>query len=139
MKIDRNGIIRPGEINAIRRTINWADQDEAKLEKTFTYSWGWITARNDTDELIGFARILSDGIRHAYIMDVIVHSSYQNKGIGTALMNEVMKILGENHFVPTLVSVPGREAFYRRFGFKEQDEGMTAMCIRKPFWEEQTQ
>jgi ribosomal protein S18 acetylase RimI-like enzyme len=139
MKIERNGIIRPGEINSIRRAINWVVQDEEKLEKAFSLSWGWITARNEKDELIGFTRILSDGMRHAYILDVIVHPSYQNKGIGTALMTEVMNILRENRLVPTLVSVPGKEEFYRKFGFKEQDEGMTAMCIRKPFWEDQNQ
>jgi aralkylamine N-acetyltransferase len=135
MQIERNGIVAPAEINSIRQAIHWEVQPEEKIARAMYLSWGWITARDEKDQLAGFVRILSDGIRHAYVLDLIVHPSWQKRGIGTAIMTELMAWLGEDHLFPTLVSVPGKEAFYRRFGFKEQDDGKTAMCIRTPFWE----
>ena len=35
----------------------------------------------EENELVGFARVVSDGIFRAYIEDVVVHESVRNKGI----------------------------------------------------------
>ena len=35
----------------------------------------------EENELVGFARVVSDGVFRAYIEDVVVHESVRNKGI----------------------------------------------------------
>ncbi len=39
------------------------------------------------NELIGFARVVSDGVFRAYLEDVVVHESVRNKGIGEDAYN----------------------------------------------------
>ena len=41
----------------------------------------------EENELVGFARVVSDGVFRAYIEDVVVHESVRNKGIGEDAYN----------------------------------------------------
>ena len=41
----------------------------------------------EENELVGFARVVSDGVFRAYIEDVVVHESVRNKGIGENAYN----------------------------------------------------
>jgi GNAT superfamily N-acetyltransferase len=45
---------------------------------------------NNTNEQIGYARVISDKTRFAYILDVIVDDAFQKKGIGQAMMNFIL-------------------------------------------------
>ena len=130
MKIEMNEEIDVNELNDLLETNKWRIQDTSKLEKALVLSWCWLTARNERSQLIGFVQVLSDGIRHAYILRLIVHPDYQRKGVGTELMNRLMELLKENNLLPTLVAAPGKDKFYEKFGFKQECKGMKAMCIR---------
>jgi len=57
---------------------DWA----AALER---YSLGWVTARAD-DRLIGFVNVLTDGITHAWLQDVVVDPASQRSGVGTEMV-----------------------------------------------------
>ena len=130
MKIEMNEEIDVNELNDLLETNKWRIQDTSKLEKALVLSWCWLTARNERSQLIGFVQVLSDGIRHAYILRLIVHPDYQRKGVGTELMNRLMELLKENNLLPTLVAAPGKDKFYEKFGFKQECKEMKAMCIR---------
>ncbi|MBW7477531.1 GNAT family N-acetyltransferase [Paenibacillus oenotherae] len=135
MLIERNANVSAEELNALLATQKW-DMPLDKLELSMKSTWGWITARNEQGELTGFVRVFSDGFYHAYILHLLVHPNYQHKGIGTAVMKELMRLLGEHRLMPTLVATPGNVSFYRKFGFETQMNGLTAMCIRGlPYWE----
>ena len=41
------------------------------------------------NEQIAFARVISDNVTFAYLLDVIVFESYQGKGYGKLLMNAI--------------------------------------------------
>ena len=41
----------------------------------------------EENELVGFARVVSDGVFRAYIEDVVVHENVRNKGIGENAYN----------------------------------------------------
>lgn len=43
------------------------------------------------NELIGFARVVSDGVFRAYIEDVVVHKSVRNKGIGEKMLTMLLR------------------------------------------------
>jgi aralkylamine N-acetyltransferase len=130
MKIHINEELDVNELNDLLETNKWRIQDTDKLVKALKLSWCWLTARNEESKLIGFVQVLSDGIRHAYILRLIVHPEYQKQGIGTELMNTLMDILKENNLLPTLVATPGKDKFYEKFGFKQEYRNMKAMCIR---------
>jgi predicted N-acetyltransferase YhbS len=58
-------------------------------------------------------------VNFALIDDVIVHPSFRRKGIGTALMQKVLeKIKPLKLDFVQLHPIPGREAFFKKLGFR---------------------
>ena len=136
MKIIRNEPINATELNRLFETAHWNIEPSTKLQEALEKTWGWLTVRDDSSNLIGFVRVFSDGLMHAYVLNMIVHPNHRKKGIGSALMTELMHFLGENKLVPTLAATPGNVDFYRKFGFETESNGITAMCIRRKYWED---
>ena len=130
MLIERNGVLDASELNVLFSKHNWQVSNLEQLKTAIGNSWGWITARSNSGELIGFVQVISDGIRHAYILKMIVNPDFRRMGVGTKIMEELMDLLAESKMVPTLVASPGNKKFYEKFGFKTESNGCTAMCIR---------
>lgn len=127
MKIERNEKIDLVELNELLSTIGWGIKDLDKLENSLKLSWGWITARDDNGKLIGFVQILSDGIKHAYILRLLVDKKYQGQGVGTKIVENMMELLNENKLNPVLITKPSEESFYNRFGFDRNSNGFISM------------
>ena len=53
-----------------------------------------FVAADDTDSVVGFLYLLSDGEVQAYIASMAVASSYRGQGIGTRLVNEAVTASG---------------------------------------------
>lgn len=129
MKIELNGKCKAQELKELFESVGWRNHNLEKLEKAFVYSWSWFTVR-DQNDLIGFVRILSDGIRHAYVCNMAIVPRFQNMGIGNQLMQEVMSLLDTNNLLPCLVASPGKTSFYKKYGFNSESNEFTAMCFR---------
>ena len=83
-----------------------------------------ITAYDDT-KLIGCLRILSDGYYFGTITELLVLPEYQNKGVGSKLL----QLAKDNS--PTMLyfgSQPGLEGFYEKNGCRK---GMQSYVIEK--------
>jgi GNAT superfamily N-acetyltransferase len=50
------------------------------------HSLGWVVARDDVGELVGFVNVLWDGLVHAWIQDVMVAPASGRRGVGTQLV-----------------------------------------------------
>lgn len=70
----------------------------------------------DGDALVGIARALSDGVVHSVIYDLCMLPEYQGRGLGSRMLEGMLDRLNTPNVV--LWSVPGKEGFYARFGFK---------------------
>ncbi|MCY6356246.1 GNAT family N-acetyltransferase [Clostridium sp. ZS2-4] len=127
MHIKRNAKINVNELNNLLKTIGWGLSSPEKLEESLRLSWGWITVRDDLNKLIGFVQILSDGIKHAYILRLLVHKDYQGKGIGTKTMDNLMQLLQENNLSPVLLTKPSEESFYSKFGLSRSNKGFISL------------
>ncbi|QJB57009.1 GNAT family N-acetyltransferase [Pseudodesulfovibrio sp. zrk46] len=92
------------------------------LEQTFKGS-SLVCFAWDGDKLIGLARALSDGTLHSVIYDLCMLPEYQGHHLGKRMMEAMLERLGTANTV--LWSVPGKEGFYERFGFKPM---LTAMA-----------
>jgi GNAT superfamily N-acetyltransferase len=77
----------------------------------------------DGETMVGIARALSDRTVHSVIYDLCMLPECQGKGLGTRMMEAMMERLGTPSVV--LWSVPGKEPFYARFGFRPM---LTAMA-----------
>ena len=87
------------------------DYDIEKTQNAFSKTQN-ITAY-DGDRLVGCLRILSDGYFFGTITELLVLPDYQNKGIGSQLLQLAKKN------TPTMLyfgSQPGIEAFYEKNG-----------------------
>ncbi|WMJ76892.1 MULTISPECIES: GNAT family N-acetyltransferase [unclassified Sedimentibacter] len=76
----------------------------------------------DNDKLIGVSRAISDCVKQAAIYDVAVLPEYQGKGIGRILIENITNKFPGCNFI--LYSNPGKEDFYRKFGFRIMKTGM---------------
>jgi len=50
------------------------------------HSLGWVTARSEGGELVGFVNVAWDGADHAFLLDTKVRPDHQRRGIGTELV-----------------------------------------------------
>ncbi|MBK6386518.1 MAG: GNAT family N-acetyltransferase [Rhodoferax sp.] len=76
-------------------------------------------------KLVGVGRALADGVDCSYICDVAVLPSHQGTGLGKEIVTRLVN-LSQGHKKIILYSVPGKEPFYRKFGFRRMT---TAMAI----------
>jgi len=72
-----------------------------------------------SDVQIGFARVISDKTRFAYILDVIVDNAYQRIGVGQSMMKYILSFPElKNVYQWCLVSSTA-QGVYRKVGFRE--------------------
>jgi ribosomal protein S18 acetylase RimI-like enzyme len=79
----------------------------------------------DAGVLVGAGRAVADGVDCSYLCDVAVHPDFQGRGLGAAIIAK-LKELSAGHKKIILYANPGKEGFYRKFGFKRM---RTAMAI----------
>ena len=98
-----------------------AGDDISFLEPAFQGSF-LVAGAFDGNQIIGVARVLSDGCSDAYIQDVVVDPSYRGKGIGSGLINTLVDKLKEyNIDWIGLVGEPGTENFYQKLGWQKKN------------------
>jgi len=117
------------EYRTIRSLVGWWDTDEAATQIALTNSLFSVVA-TEQDRVVGTGRIAGDGGLYFYIQDVIVHPDCQSKGIGTAMMKELMLFINTNAKPGSyiaLIAAEGLETYYERFGFKARKSDAPGM------------
>ena len=76
----------------------------------------------DEDKMVGFGRAISDGSYQAAIYDCAVIETYQGKGLGKKIVEELISHLKGCNII--LYSSPGKEGFYETLDFKKMKTGM---------------
>ncbi|MEH1835242.1 MAG: GNAT family N-acetyltransferase [Nostoc sp.] len=88
-----------------------------QLKASFANSYGTCIAY-EGDHIIGTARVLSDGICNAYIVDVWTFTPYRHQGIASKMMRILLdKLQGQHVCLFTDDSIP----FYEKLGFTERE------------------
>ena len=83
-------------------------------------SW-YLIAVYDQQKLIGFGRVISDGVYQTFIGDMIVHPDYQNRGIGRNVMNRLIEKCKDSGIKWIQLSCArGKVDFYKKLGFEER-------------------
>lgn len=78
-------------------------------------------------ELAGTARILSDGVCNAYLVDVWTHSNYRRQGIARHMIARLLEEVPGQHVYLFTDDAP---EFYRKLGFVERGIGMETVVGR---------
>lgn len=123
------------DYHALFATTGWNTYYRATvddLEKVLASSWRTVSAYEDS-VLVGFGRLLCDGVMHAMIFDLIVHPDHQRKGIGSEILGRlVAECESEGIHDIQLFSAEGKAPFYERHGFSLRPDTAPGMERRRP-------
>ena len=91
------------------------------LQRSFETSEHVVFAR-DGDHVVGMARLLSDGVCNAYLLDVWTLSSYRRQGLASAMVRHLIEKVPGQHIG---LQTDDAKDFYRSLGFTPQPEFMS--------------
>ncbi len=107
---------------AVRSELIADDFDNGRsptaLRRSFEQSQHVAIAR-DGDRVVGMARLLSDGVCNAYLVDVWTASSHRRRGIATTMMRLLVDAVPGQHIG---LQTDGAQALYESVGFRPQPE-----------------
>jgi ribosomal protein S18 acetylase RimI-like enzyme len=92
----------------------------AALRRSFENSDHVVIAR-DSDRVVGMARLLSDGVCNAYLVDVWTARSHRRQGIASTMVRQLMEEVPGQHIGLQVDSQPARD-LYVSLGFRPQPE-----------------
>jgi GNAT superfamily N-acetyltransferase len=79
---------------------------------------------------IGYARVISDKTRFAYIVDVYIDENYRKKGIGQKMINYILEHEELKDVYQRLLITKDAHSFYNKAGFKNISRPLDWMEIR---------
>ena len=127
--------ICPDELEKLRMAVGWSPRDLDRVDRSIENSWCHITAwhlHNDRQQLVGFARAVSDGTFHAVLLDILVHPDFQNRGLGKKIVRTAIEQLREADIKDiTLYASPHIVDFYHQLGFVSQPNNLQLMMLCK--------
>jgi GNAT superfamily N-acetyltransferase len=112
------------ELSALYRAAPLGDKKPALLQKVFSNSMFTCFVYED-GRLVGAGRALADGADCSYICDIAVLPDHQGTGLGKRIVGDLVE-KSRGHKKIILYAVPGKEPFYKKFGFLRMT---TAMAI----------
>lgn len=118
----RSGIVPSAEaLVQLYEAVGWSvyTKDPAQLKRAAAGSSLLISAW-EKKELLGLARVISDGETIAYLQDILVHPDHQRRGIGRELfIRAITPFAHVRQKVLITDDEPGQRAFYESLGFTE--------------------
>ena len=111
----------PEEYNYLISSVGWGNLENNIIEEALKNTLYSLCVYDD-EKLIGYGRIIGDNSIFLYIQSIMVVPEYQNKKIGTGIMENLLNKINEYKIKNPEVRVylgasKGREEFYKRFGF----------------------
>lgn len=102
--------------------MGWPSDPLPQVERALANSLHTITAMLD-GEVIGMGRLVGDAAMYWYIQDVFILTPHQGKGLGTAIVRQLMAYAKAQSLPGTGISIAltaakGKEGFYERLGFR---------------------
>lgn len=135
MSVTYGNSITAREYNELRRLTDWFQYSDRQMQIGIDNS-EYIIVAKDGEQVIGAARLVSDGACYGIIADVIVRPEYRGAGIGKGMVNRIIEYVkntineGETYGL-NLMAAKGRETFYEQLGFiRRNDENGHGMAIR---------
>jgi predicted GNAT family N-acyltransferase len=124
------------EFNLLYDSVGWGAYDKTISKRALDNTFYSVSVYDD-DNIVGYGRLIGDTICFMYIQDVMVKPEFQNKKIGTLIMNKLLEKINElkkenPNIRVYLGASKNKEEFYERFGFvKRIDENLGYGMILK--------
>jgi ribosomal protein S18 acetylase RimI-like enzyme len=124
MEIKEYRVYHEEEILSLYDSVGWSayTKQPENLKSGFMNSLLTLAAYED-DQLTGIIRTVGDGHTIVFIQDILVFPQHQRKGIGTALVKDILKRYAHVRQIQLATdNTPKTVAFYRSLGFREMSE-----------------
>ncbi|MBN1538496.1 MAG: GNAT family N-acetyltransferase [Anaerolineales bacterium] len=123
------------KVTAMLATTYWSPGIEIdEVVQAAIYSTLVVGAFDEQNQQIGFARLVSDRTRFAYILDVVIDEACRQQGIGQALINYMLSHPNLKDVYQWLLITRDAHEFYKKLGFQVTERAPNYMEIRTP-WE----
>ncbi|MBE6923206.1 MAG: GNAT family N-acetyltransferase [Ruminococcaceae bacterium] len=112
------------QILPLYRAVGWSNyyNRPEMLKQAFAGSLCTLAAW-ENGRLIGLIRAVGDGYSSVLIQDILVYPEYQRRGIGTALMREMLARYAHVYQIQLATdNTEKTKAFYRSQGFRPMEE-----------------
>ncbi|MBN1453618.1 MAG: GNAT family N-acetyltransferase [Anaerolineales bacterium] len=116
------------------QTTGWNENYQLSpddLMRALRSSW-YVLSAYDGVRLVGFGRLVSDGVLHAMIYELIVLPEYQGQGVGGEILEKLVEKCRETGVRDIqLFCAQGKRDFYEKRGFVARPgdgPGMQYVC-----------
>jgi predicted GNAT family acetyltransferase len=99
-----------------------AEALQRSFERSAHLAFAWADGR-----LVGMARMLSDGVCNAYLLDVWTKSALRRRGIGSALVTYLADAVPGQHIG---LQTDDADRFYASLGFRPQPQFLSRVIGR---------
>jgi ribosomal protein S18 acetylase RimI-like enzyme len=117
------------QLHALSQKMWWsADRTKEELSTMLKHCIPFAAVDTSSQRLVGFARVLTDGIRYGYIYDVMTEESLRGIGIGKMLMQTILTYPQLSHVkYLELTCAQDMVDYYKIFGFTNDFKNVVAM------------
>lgn len=106
------------EFAALYASTGWGERSAQELAAALAGSWVVCCARDDAGALVGMGRLISDGVLHAFVTELIVAAEARGGGTGALILDALVQESRRRGVEDVqLFAARGRTAFYERNGF----------------------
>jgi aralkylamine N-acetyltransferase len=130
LEIEKDANLEPEQIEKLRIAVGWNPlhgKYQTALENSFAHY-----SILEQQEMIAFARVISDGAIYALIVDVMVHPTFQARGLGSRMLEfvlEDLKLVGIRNV--NVIFDAKLEKFYESLGFEMSLAGTIKMDSKR--------
>lgn len=103
-------------------SVGWEFSTDAHILVEAMKNASNVVSAWDNNKLIGIARSMDDGCWSANIDCCVVHKQYQNQGIGTKIMRELIDNIKHIKYINVSPNENKNIGFYEKVGFKVINE-----------------
>lgn len=114
-------------------SVGWKTYSKAQIEKALENTMYMVKATVN-GQLAGIGRVVGDYSIVCMLTDICVKPKFQGKGVGSAIVKELKKLIEENvssgeKIQIELTPTSGNESFYQKAGFKYKPDVITGMYL----------
>ena len=110
--------IKVEEVERLLKMTYWADtRPIEKIEKSMENSECYGLFIEGIDQLVGFARVITDYATTYYLCDVIIDNEYQHNGLGKALVSHIASMPKYAELRGLLVTKDAH-GLYEKYGYE---------------------
>ncbi|MDX9822783.1 MAG: GNAT family N-acetyltransferase [Syntrophales bacterium] len=125
--------LRISDIRDMLSKVSWCpDITEPEILKGIRNSALVVGAYTGKGRQIGFLRVVSDKVRFAYLLDVVVHEDYRRRGIGRGMVRFALSHPELRNVYQWLLRTRDAHGVYEECGFEPLKNPEKWMAIMNP-------